>query len=430
MGPFGRLKIVSGVRAGAEWDLSEEGSFPIGSNPKARFHLEDPKVEPVHAGLHCGPEGAFVDNRSKVSPVKVNGDILMGRHKLQAGDLLLVGSVTLEYEAPSGRSASRSAKRQVPGPPPRQEGNSFQPVSYSGRAPLEGVLAGLGAGIAGGLPLAFAYAYLDLFNPCINVITILFTAVFGALTGLAAGIGMRWGKVRCRRTQGIIGGVVGAVALHLSWVVWVSAFLESQHRLYSQHPVTISSLYVHPGDLLYEMGRICDFGAWSLFGSVTPSGIVLGLIWLVEAAIILAAAWFAARSFTPALFCEGCATWGVTRKAVLAVEALDPASVKARLEDGDLSFLAEHPVPGSRVASLIQVDLASCTGCGDTRTLTLSTATMTVGEAKQEKVDLKALAEDLLITRQEAEWIESLSTQAGESGSGPTPKPTRFSWKK
>jgi hypothetical protein len=87
------LRVVAGGMAGKEFVLYHEVT-DIGSSPKAQITLiKDPETAPLHARIvEDGPARVL----HAVAPISVNGAQVRER-RLRDGDLVQVGSTTLEY---------------------------------------------------------------------------------------------------------------------------------------------------------------------------------------------------------------------------------------------------------------------------------------------------------------------------------------------
>jgi len=146
MASFGRLRVADGDEAGRVLDL-EEGSLPLGRDPRSRLHLADPTVSKDQAVFHCGPDGVSVENRSPRNPILVNDEPVEGRRRLRAGDRLTAGSVNLLFEDPRAASppAAGRAGAEEPGSGPSGTRMMLQPfliLHFPGGVTREETLAG------------------------------------------------------------------------------------------------------------------------------------------------------------------------------------------------------------------------------------------------------------------------------------------------
>jgi len=100
MGSCGRLRVLDGRHAETVHELNP-GTFSLGRDPGADFHLSDPTVSKKQATLSCTPHGVRLKNRSERNPTHVNDAPLQGTAVLKGGDRILLGTVHLVYEAPA-----------------------------------------------------------------------------------------------------------------------------------------------------------------------------------------------------------------------------------------------------------------------------------------------------------------------------------------
>jgi hypothetical protein len=80
------------------------------------------------------------------------------------------------------------------------------------------------------------------------------------------------------------------------------------------------------------------------------------------------------------------------------------ASIVPRLDGRDLRVLAESPRAQPYENPFLSVDLASCTGCGSTHTLTLARIAR-VQQGQREQVQRTNVVDHLLVSKDEAEWL-------------------------
>ena len=221
----------------------------------------------------------------------------------------------------------------------------YQP---SNRFSVGGVLLLLCVGILAAGLLAFIYVYAVWYIPFIYI-NFLLTLVFGFLLGVVLAQLVRTGKLR---NPALVTGLATGVALAACYVQWAlyltlvlnTTSVESLGRRASVAHTSFSadvmmSILLHPGSIVEAMSELASSGSWSLMG-VTPSGIFLYLIWLVEAAIIVVAAVMLARIQSTEPFSETANEWAEEEELpVLIAHINDPAATKMSLEAGDFSAL-------------------------------------------------------------------------------------------
>lgn len=231
----------------------------------------------------------------------------------------------------------------------------YQP---SGRFTVGGVLSLLLVGAVVALLLAFAYAYAIWYVPFIYL-NVVFTIIFGGALGYVLKKLTKAGKLR---NPGLVTWLSLAVAVwawYAHWAVYITllAGAGETESLGSRASFTHTSfdadiclgMLLDPAGLLGLLPRIAEEGTWSVFG-VTPSGLFLYLIWLLEFVIIVAVAlsWPYSQAKEP--FSELASQWA--EKTTLPQSALaftDAAATKTALEAADWAHL--QPLPPDAPAS-------------------------------------------------------------------------------
>jgi predicted component of type VI protein secretion system len=124
---------VSAERAGTPFLIFRDGDavqqvvvlpdagapVPLGRDPASGIRLDwDAKVSRVHAVLEkVGGEWTLVDDGLSRNGTYVNGARLLARRRLVDGDLILCGSVTLQYRHPRAATLTETLNAPVPGAP-------------------------------------------------------------------------------------------------------------------------------------------------------------------------------------------------------------------------------------------------------------------------------------------------------------------------
>ena len=98
-----RLRIVSGLAgaAGREFAL-DTPVVTIGRRTDQTIVLGDPSVSRAHARIEVGPQGVEISDLGSTNGTRVNRlPLRAGRAMLRGGDRIEIGTVVLEYLAPS-----------------------------------------------------------------------------------------------------------------------------------------------------------------------------------------------------------------------------------------------------------------------------------------------------------------------------------------
>lgn len=184
----------------------------------------------------------------------------------------------------------------------------YSPLSFV----LFAILAIVVFPLLGGL-----YTYAIWYIPLIYI-NFLITGAFAILLGLAIKfVVIRFGKVRSTKL-GIAFGIIGAtLAIYAHWVVWADLILNSGEVIGNDRMGIISSstnldqLFMLAQDpkLLFElMSEVSKYGSWGIFG-FTVSGVLLWIIWIIEAIVIYIGAVIMGIPDTKAPFCEKSNAW-------------------------------------------------------------------------------------------------------------------------
>jgi len=281
---------------------------------------------------------------------------------------------------------------------------------HSGRFNLAGLVIAALVGGAASLVLAFAYGHGVIYIPEVRLAA-LATLAFGALVGLATGQGLVWGKVRNDSVGMAVSGAISALALYLSWAMWVSAILETQHVT----DVSWTQLAQHPGALWHLMCLINQYGTWAISSGSATNGWALWLIWFFEAALVIGAGVFAGIGILghhP--FCESCGCWcSRGAKFVLAAPQNVP-QLKLQLEANDFRSL-ESLGSGNKATDHLVVALDSCERCRQFHTMSLTHTTIRKSKTGKPTISNTMIVQHLLVGAGQADVVRHLSDTLGQA---------------
>jgi hypothetical protein len=203
----------------------------------------------------------------------------------------------------------------------------YQP---SGKMPIGGFVMTLLMALLASLAIAFAYVYAVWYIPFVYVSFVL-TFLFGFGTGAVIALGIRTGKIRNKASAGLLCLFSILVAYYFHWVVYCSL---------AGHSGGISYYLSHPNSMSNVIGRVYDNGMWSLKGA-TVSGVFLGIIWFLEAAIIIACTFILPIGRVNKPFSENKNEWLTEREMAVKIKDLPrtKAELKASLESNASSVL-------------------------------------------------------------------------------------------
>lgn len=160
--------------------------------------------------------------------------------------------------------------------------------------------------------LGLLYAYAIWYIPFIYI-NFIIAAAFGFAIALAISHGVvKYGKVRNVPLTIGLSVLAGIIALYFHYAVWVDLVINAGESYgNSRLGVTVSNiklvqtfnLALNPSVLFEYIGLINESGTWGIKNS-TVSGLLLSIIWIVEAVIIIGIATFLPMGFAKAPFCE------------------------------------------------------------------------------------------------------------------------------
>lgn len=143
--------------------------------------------------------------------------------------------------------------------------------------------------------LALAYTYLVWYIPLIYI-NILITAGFGFGVGILMNfLVIHFGKVRNAKIAALFAGLGALIAMYFSWAVWIDLVINSgEYYGNSRMGITASNvkfsqlwvLVFDPIGMKNIAMEINKVGTWG-FKSTAVSGPFLGIIWAIEALIVI-----------------------------------------------------------------------------------------------------------------------------------------------
>ena len=255
-----------------------------------------------------------------------------------------------------------------------------------------GIAALLAGGVVAALVLALVYIYAVWYIPFVYVNFFLclgFGLVLGAVLALLA----RLGKLRSPSAVGALALLVGLVAVYLEWGMYLTLVFNTETTGTGANADTTTSfslrlfadIITHPTAMWGAIRQLNETGTWSLKGA-TPSGIFLGLIWVVEAVIIVGGAYFMAKAQATEPFSEVSNEWATEETLAHPLTfAQDAATTRAALEAGNFQHLTPHVGTGTE-DPFARLKLHSAPNDHNCRYLTLENVTTTLdkkGKASQ-----------------------------------------------
>jgi hypothetical protein len=274
----------------------------------------------------------------------------------------------------------------------------YQP---SGRVSILGLLAALivGAAVAG--IGGFVYAVVLVYNPSAYLGLVL-PVLYGA--GVAAATSFAGKKLKVRNAWVLMGlSVVLTMGGYLlSWIPW--EYFTLSHLGNDVDWLAV----IYPPSFIEILGLIYENGAWTIGTSGSGgavSGVMLGIVWLLEAASVFGAS--AVTAFTvgsSGVFCETCEEW-CTRIGDLFHHAPEAQSqiTDALATRRDLSVLTSAP-PATGTPTWLETELSHCR-CGATNTILVQHCERKVDRRGNASVHKTPIVKHLLVAREEADWV-------------------------
>jgi hypothetical protein len=216
---------------------------------------------------------------------------------------------------------------------------------------------------------------------------------FGLGVGAALAVLVRLGKLRSPGAVGALALLVGLVAVYLEWGMYLTLVFNTETIGKGADADTNTSfslrlftdIITHPTAMWVAIRQLNETGTWSLKSS-TPTGVLLGLIWVVEALIILGGTYLMARAQATEPFSETSNEWATEETLAHPLTfAQDAATTRTALETGQFHHLAPHTSPEAD-APFARLKLHSAPNDHNCRYLTLENVTTTIdkkGKATQ-----------------------------------------------
>ena len=284
---------------------------------------------------------------------------------------------------------------------------------HSGRVPLAGLCWALIAGCLVAVPLGVVYSYGTNWIPIVYV-NFLLTLVLGAAIGGAVGLGASAGRIRNVPVASLAGAAMGLVGLYVAWAADPIARFGQEEAMMQ---LGIAWLF-DPRVLWAYMQIFYENGFWGMSDGNPVSGIFLGIVWLVEAGIILfVAAKIPATMLADKPYCETCNQWATIESDVQRLVATpEQQGALNRLLTGDLQSLSQLDRTPGDGGPYIRLDLATCGLCSDTNFLSVQAVTPTVDNNGNPTTAVQPLLKHLVIREEDIELVR-------QAGREPTPMP-------
>ncbi len=270
-----------------------------------------------------------------------------------------------------------------------------------GLSPLSGPLVG----ILASLVLGVIYAYITVYSPIGGYISLLFVLGYGFGVGIATAVAMKIGKCRNTKVAVLMGLLVGLFALYSSWV-----FFEFALFRHSGLPIewsNVPGMFRHPRSI-WAMACAINQEGWFEISGGTPSGVFLWILWLIEAAIIVALVPICAYgAISDEVFCEPCNRWTDDEQWINLALPDDPDQA-ARLTQGDIADLDNMSAPSVADYPYVQVHVTRCGMCEKTATYQSKLVSLTTDDKGNEKEDATDITPILVLSPMDYDRLQRL----------------------
>jgi len=287
----------------------------------------------------------------------------------------------------------------------------YRPSGQMGRGlvmfPLFGIVTALALGIA--------YGYLNVYNPLVylQALAMIFYAV---ALGYVVAKTMVWSNCRNTAFVSIMALLTGLFALYFAWAAFTCALLEKNNVA----GVSLWKCLLSP-DGIWTFASLVATTGWFQVFSATPSGIVLWLFWLVEAAVIVGGTVLIAHGEAKKrVFCEDCLKWCAVKKDLARFTATTREQVAERLKAGELEALLELQPAYAKLGVFFEVEHQLCPKCGNFGTYQIRKVTTARDKEGKETKNSEDLTANLLLSR---ERTEKLGLVLAHSKSAPKKAP-------
>jgi hypothetical protein len=256
---------------------------------------------------------------------------------------------------------------------------------HSGKFNAQGLALCVIAAAIVAFPLGLAYAYLIRWVPFIYV-NFLATLGYGFAFGWMTTQVLKFTQVRNTALAALCGLLAGVLALYGEW----SGHL---HALFDEAPWLF-----RPDEIMRGMQVLYAEGSWGLRSSGNVTGIVLAIVWVIEAGMILGFSILLPWSFvkdTP--FCERSKCWLDEEKKIDTLESFTDAAQLAALKSGDLLPLIDAKPKADSAATYTRLLLKRSPQCTTFCTVRVQDVTVSIDNEGKVKEDTEDHTGDLIL---------------------------------
>lgn len=270
---------------------------------------------------------------------------------------------------------------------------------HSGAISPIGIIIASTTGIVAASILGVIYSFAMVNIPSAKL-HFLLPIGLGALIGVAVGWGAKIGKIRNLFVAAAYGFLCGLVGLYVAW----GADLIARVIIPGKIPMDYLTAF-SPSVLCDYIKQFYENGAWALKGGGNVSGLFLGILWTLEALIVVGFSTVLATCWIDDLpFCENCNRWTVVKPIKKDLSLRNSQETLPALLEGDLSGLPKFPLAQNENLYL-QFELASCPSCEESHYLTIYNVTKSLDNKGKENIERKVLIRNMRIAAEDVPLI-------------------------
>jgi hypothetical protein len=250
----------------------------------------------------------------------------------------------------------------------------LKPYEHSGSLGISLPLILLG-GISGAVILAAIYSAAIVYVPIGGTISFIFTFAFAFGLGYMNSWLGYLGKCRNIKLLNIMGLGTALVGLYWAWVFFVY-FLLSKTGAQGLNLLKISTSPL----VLFDVIKSINSTGWFTIKGATPSGIVLWILWSIEALIVFFFAFAISSSkIDERVFCEACNEWAPEGNDI-DLELPYTAEEIEQIALGEFEIISQLYKADKDFFPRLIVKPVACGGCTRTRAIRLVVAELQASE--------------------------------------------------
>jgi hypothetical protein len=270
---------------------------------------------------------------------------------------------------------------------------------HSGKFGVHGPLLAFFAAIPIALFLGLAYGYIIKWIPFIYI-NFFVTVGYGLAFGFGTGMVLKLCKVRNNLVTFLTGLTVGFIALYFDWNGHILAIMPKSEQL---------PWVFFPGQIYEIMKVLYEEGTWGFRSGGNVTGITLGIVWFVEAAMIVGLATVLPWSMiadTP--YCEENQCWLDEEKKIDTLEPIINPDTLEQLQAGNLSVLANVAPKEPGASDFTRVTVKHSPNSSSFFTVRLENVITETDKEGKEQEKTSFLTRQLMLPGPSAEFIKQI----------------------